>query len=64
MIVAERKPMDEILEMVSGCKKVLVLGCGGCVTVCLTGGERQAEMLASQVPAAAEGAFQKTGTDD
>ncbi len=55
MIVAERKPMDEILEMLAGrkCKKVLVLGCGGCVTVCLTGGERQAEMLASQLKLAA-----------
>ncbi|MHC4561611.1 MAG: methylenetetrahydrofolate reductase C-terminal domain-containing protein [Planctomycetota bacterium] len=53
MIVAERKPMDEIVELVAGCKKVLVLGCGGCVTVCLTGGERQAEMLASQLKLAA-----------
>lgn len=49
MIVAERKPIEEILEMIAPYKKVLVLGCGGCVTVCLTGGERQAEMLASQL---------------
>jgi len=49
MIVAERKPFDEILEMLSPYKRVLVLGCGGCVTVCLTGGERQAEELASQL---------------
>ena len=54
MIVAERKPMDEILQMLAGRKKVLVLGCGGCVTVCLTGGERQAEMLASQLNLAAK----------
>jgi len=53
MIVAERKPFDEIMEMVASCKRVLVLGCGGCVTVCLTGGERQAEMLASQLRLAA-----------
>ncbi len=56
MIVAERKPMDEILQMLGGCKKVLVLGCGGCVSVCLTGGERQAEMLASQLKLAASAA--------
>ncbi len=49
MIVAEKKPFDEILDMVASCKKVLVLGCGSCVTVCLTGGERQAESLASQL---------------
>jgi len=49
MIVAERKPFDEIMEMISPYKKILVLGCGSCVTVCLTGGERQAELLASQI---------------
>jgi ferredoxin len=53
MIVAERKPMDEIRARLAGKKKILVLGCGGCVTVCLTGGERQAEMLASQLRTAA-----------
>ena len=54
MIVAERKPFDEIMDMMASCKRVLVLGCGGCVTVCLTGGERQAEMLASQIRLAAK----------
>ena len=49
MIVAERKSFDEILEMLKPYKRVLVLGCGGCVTVCLTGGEKQAEELASQL---------------
>ncbi len=53
MIVADRKPFDEIMEMVRPLKKVLVLGCGSCVTVCVTGGERQAEMLASQLNLAA-----------
>jgi len=49
MIVAERKPFDEILEIIGPYKKVLVLACGGCVTVCLTGGEKNAEELASQL---------------
>lgn len=39
--------MDEILAMLAPYPKVLVLGCGSCVTVCLTGGEKQAEELAS-----------------
>ena len=49
MIVAERKPIEEIAEIIDPYKRVLVLGCGGCVSVCLTGGERQAEILASQL---------------
>ncbi len=47
MIVAERKPLAEIVEMVADCKKVLVLACRGCVTVCSAGGEREAAILAS-----------------
>lgn len=47
MIIAERKPVDELVEMVSGVNRVLVLGCRGCVTVCSAGGEREVEILAS-----------------
>jgi len=53
MIVAERKPIDTILEMLAPHKKVLVLACGSCVTVCLTGGEKQAEELAAMLNLAA-----------
>ena len=53
MIVGERKPMDEILAMLGPFGRVLVLACGGCVTVCLTGGEKQADELASQLRLAA-----------
>lgn len=49
MIVAERKPMAEIIEMVQDCKKVLILACRGCVTVCSAGGEREAEILSSLI---------------
>lgn len=49
MIVADRKPIEEILEMLGSHKRVLVLGCGGCVAVCLSGGEKQADQLASQL---------------
>jgi ferredoxin len=53
MIVGERKPFEEIMEMLAPHKRVLIIGCGGCVTVCLTGGEKQADLLASQVRIAA-----------
>lgn len=47
MIIAERKPVAEILDMVNGFERILVLGCRGCVTVCSAGGEREVEILAS-----------------
>lgn len=49
MVIGERKPFDEITKMLEGHKKVLVLGCGGCVTVCLTGGRDEARVLSSQI---------------
>jgi ferredoxin len=47
MIVAERKPIDEILAMVKDYKKVLVVGCKGCVTVCNAGGRKEVGILSS-----------------
>jgi len=47
MIVADRKPITEILDMVKDCKKILVLGCKGCVTVCNVGGTKEVGILSS-----------------
>jgi len=47
MIVASQKPIEEIKDMISGCNRLLVLGCGTCVTVCNAGGEREVETLAA-----------------
>lgn len=46
MIVGDLKPLQEIAASLEGCRKVLILGCGSCVTVCLSGGEREAQELA------------------
>ena len=47
MIVANRKPVSEIVDMVKDQKRILVLGCKGCVSVCSAGGDREVEVLAS-----------------
>ena len=49
MIVAERKPLDAIIEMLNGRRKVLAVGCGTCVAVCFAGGKKEVEMLASSL---------------
>jgi ferredoxin len=49
MIVAEQKPLDEIKGLIKDAEKVLVLGCGTCVTVCFAGGEKEVAILASQL---------------
>jgi ferredoxin len=47
MIVAEGKPIKEILAMIAPYDKILLVGCKGCVTVCSTGGEKEVGILAS-----------------
>lgn len=49
MIVAKRKPFDEIKEMLKDYKKVLTVGCGTCVAVCLAGGEKEVAVLNAEL---------------
>ena len=41
MIVGERKPFDEIKEMMKKFRKVLNVGCGGCMSIWMAGGQRE-----------------------
>ena len=47
MITAERKPLDEIITMISPFKKVLMVGCASCVAECAAGGEKEVGLLGS-----------------
>jgi ferredoxin len=49
MIVAEQKPLEEIKKLVGDAEKVLVVGCGTCVTVCFAGGSREAAIVAASL---------------
>lgn len=49
MITAVQKPFDEIYESIQGVEKLLVLGCGTCVAVCMAGGETEVGVLASLI---------------
>ncbi|HIQ00953.1 MAG TPA: hypothetical protein EYH30_02295 [Anaerolineales bacterium] len=47
MIVGEQKPLEEIMGLLGDARKVLIVGCGTCVTVCFAGGEKEVGILAS-----------------
>ena len=47
MIIADKKPVEEIIDMVEGCGKILIAGCNECVTVCEAGGKKEVGILAS-----------------
>ena len=49
MVKATRKPLEQIFDMVKGYRRVLVVGCGGCTSVCLAGGQREAIDLADEL---------------
>jgi ferredoxin len=49
MITGRLKPFDEIFSDLEKFRNVLVLGCGSCVTVCLSGGDREAQALAREL---------------
>lgn len=59
MIVGERKGLEEILDMIEGARKLLIAGCGTCVTISFAGGAREVSELASAIKLA----LKKDGRD-
>jgi len=56
MVKATRKPLEEIFDMVKGYRRVLVVGCGGCTSVCLAGGQRESLDLADELASSSRAA--------
>lgn len=59
MITAERKPLEELIDYVKPFKRILLLGCNECVTVCAAGGRKEVGILASGL----QMAMSKAGVD-
>ncbi len=57
MIIGHRKALDEITGMIKDYKKILIVGCGGCTSVCLAGGQREVDELNADLRAF----FEKSG---
>ena len=49
MIKAKPKPLDEILAYIGPYRNILILGCGGCVSVCLAGGQKEVHILETEL---------------
>lgn len=49
MIIAERKPIEEIQEMLADHGKLLIVGCGTCMAFCSAGGPEQVDKLSEEL---------------
>ncbi|MFH2063593.1 MAG: methylenetetrahydrofolate reductase C-terminal domain-containing protein [Pseudomonadota bacterium] len=49
MVKAKRKPINQIMDLIQPYHKVLNIGCGGCVSVCLAGGQKEVIALNTEL---------------
>ncbi|MBC7120911.1 MAG: methylenetetrahydrofolate reductase C-terminal domain-containing protein [Candidatus Methanosuratus sp.] len=49
MIITKKKPFESLNESLKPFKRVFIIGCGTCSTVCQTGGEAQVKEMAERI---------------
>ena len=49
MVKAKKKPIPELKSIIQPYKKILNIGCGGCVSVCLAGGQKEVNVLNAEL---------------
>lgn len=49
MIITKQKPLEEILGFLKDIKKIFLVGCAQCATVCKTGGEEEVARMKEQL---------------
>ena len=54
MIVADKKPLSEVLASLGAARRVLVIGCDTCVAECAAGGRKEVALTASALRLALE----------
>lgn len=51
MIITQKKPLEELLAMLDGVKKVAIVGCASCAASCQTGGEKEIQEMKAALEA-------------
>ncbi len=51
MIITQPKPFEEVKEMLKDYKKILIVGCQDCSSICQTGGSEQVKEMAEKLSA-------------
>ncbi len=51
MIVSKKKPLESLLAMLGGAKKIALVGCKSCATACGVGGEKECNELKAELEA-------------
>ncbi|MFH1156369.1 MAG: methylenetetrahydrofolate reductase C-terminal domain-containing protein [Pseudomonadota bacterium] len=51
MVKGKQKRLEEIMDSMRPHGRILIVGCGGCVSVCLAGGQKEVTVLRNEVQA-------------